>query len=108
MIKKILIALLLIILAVGGYSVYRISIKTQTTRQIEDAIESKGYNDFISEKKVVYDSKRGSYYVEVIYKDEDKHTYNYDINDDKVFTYVLDESNVEITELDNLKYLINE
>ncbi|WP_067843968.1 DUF3139 domain-containing protein [Amphibacillus sediminis] len=106
--KKILLVLAIALILLS-YPSYRIIIKAQASNKITTAIEELGYDEYIKEHEIKYDSKRGTYFVEVIYIGEEDYLYTYDINSGKIFTIVFDETNTEINDVQKgLKYIIEE
>ncbi|MGG4012492.1 DUF3139 domain-containing protein [Bacillus smithii] len=92
----------ILILIGGGILTYKFYFqKALTEKAIMDHIEEKGYTDKIENKKMVYDSKQGVYYMVVYYKDEKGIRYEYFCNGglipDKVFVSAYDQTNAEIT-----------
>jgi hypothetical protein len=62
--------------------------KAAAQKTIMDHIEEKGYADRIETKKMVYDSKKGTYYMVVYYKDEKGIRYEYFCNSGLIPTKV--------------------
>ncbi|MED1421402.1 DUF3139 domain-containing protein [Bacillus smithii] len=73
--------LVLLILIGGGFLTDKFYFqKAAAQKTIMDHIEEKGYADQIESKKMVYDSKKGTYYMVVYYKDEKGVRYEYFCN----------------------------
>ncbi|MED0659410.1 DUF3139 domain-containing protein [Bacillus smithii] len=92
----------MLILIGGGFLTYKIYFqKALTEKAIMDHIKEKGYTDKIENKKMVYDSKQGVYYMVVYYKDEKGIRYEYFCNGGlipaNVFVLAYDQTNAEIT-----------
>ncbi|MBE3570176.1 MAG: DUF3139 domain-containing protein [Bacillales bacterium] len=109
--KKGVIIIGILILIGGGFLTYKFYFqKEMTQKEIMDHIEEKGYTDQIETKKMVYDSKKGTYYMVVYYKDEKGIRYEYFCNGGlipaKVFVLAYDQTNRGITKRkDKGKYL---
>lgn len=102
--------LVLLILIGGGFLTDKFYFqKAAAQKTIMDHIEEKGYADRIGSKKMVYDSKKGTYYMVVSYKDEKGVRYEYFYNGGliptKVFVAAYDHDSIEKGTIGKGKYL---
>src|SRR5437867_2277702 len=84
---------LIIIILVGAYPAYRVISKVSTNYQVTQELKSNGFYEQVDSKEVMFQSKTGRYVVEVKFKDEPQHTYNYEVIGGDILTIIYDSNN---------------
>lgn len=99
---------ILMVLAAASYPAHRFFWKNFTEYQVESRLEAKGFEKRIAEKQTKYNSKSGTYSLEVRYEDEKEVLYVYEwIRGNGVLTSVYDEGNTELGEYGyDAKYIL--
>lgn len=95
--KKEVRPLIVLVVLIAAYPAYRFVSKTITEIEIERMLVKSGYDQDISKKETVFESKTGRYVLEVEYTNEPDYIYNYEIIEDHVLTTVYDQHHVEVT-----------
>lgn len=82
-----------------GFQVYNLS------RSVNDVLEKKEWTAFVKEKEMKYDVKRGTFYMTIIFKEEENITYEFDLDYDKMlYTIAMNEKNEEVQNKELTKY----
>lgn len=96
-VRPLIYTLIVLVVLIAAYPTYRLVSKTITEIKIERMLNKSGYDQDISKKETVFESKTGRYVLEVKYTNEPDYTYNYEIIENHVLTTVYDQQNVEVT-----------
>jgi len=96
-VRPLVYTLVILVMLIAAYPTYRLGSKVMTEIKIERLLAETGYDQDISKKETVYDSKTGRYEVKITYTNELDHTYYYEIIEGHVLTTVYDQHNVEVT-----------
>ena len=96
-VRPLIYTLIVLVVLIAAYPTYRLVSKTITEIKIERMLNKSGYDQDISKKETVFESKTGRYVLEVEFTNEPDYTYNYEIIEDHVLTTVYDQHNVEVT-----------
>ena len=96
-VRPLVYTLVVLVMLIAAYPTYRLGSKTITEIKIEHLLAETGYDQDISKKETVYDSKTGRYEMKITYTNELDHTYYYEIIEGHVLTTVYDQHNVEVT-----------
>lgn len=97
---------LVIIILVGAYPTYRVISKTSTDYQVTQELKNNGFYEEVDSKEVLFQSKTGRYVVEIKFKDEPQHTYNYEVIGGDILTIIYDSNNGSVTPGENTKYYL--
>lgn len=96
-VRPLIYTLIVLVILIAAYPTYLFVSKTMTEIKIERMLVESGYDQDISKKETIFESKTGRYVLEIKYTNEPDYTYNYEIVEDHVLTTVYDQHHVEVT-----------
>ncbi|MFB1050635.1 DUF3139 domain-containing protein [Paraliobacillus sp. JSM ZJ581] len=106
----VMVILVTILLAAGMIYMHYFNKKKEITDVIDTYITENNYEDKIKEKEISFDWKLGTYYANIIFKDETENYYEFYVKDDSKKVYVIGyryNGNEEITNEEEAKYIDN-